>query len=80
MKKKKSSKNFFVPRSLKTTRKNRTSPNTGTIKKFFHKTYFLSITNNEKVQISKSKPKKSQSCVPLNKLYKDDKGAWINDM
>jgi hypothetical protein len=30
-----SSKYFFVPRSLRTTRKNRTSPNTGTIKQLF---------------------------------------------
>ncbi len=30
-----SSQFFFIPRSLKTARKNRTSPNTGPIKKFF---------------------------------------------
>jgi hypothetical protein len=40
-------------------RKNHTSPSIGTIKKIlFTKTYYLSITNNEKVQISRSEQKK----------------------
>ncbi len=51
-------KNFFIPRSLKTTRNNRSSPHIGPIKKNFPKSYYFCITNNETVQNSKSKPKK----------------------
>jgi hypothetical protein len=58
--------NFFIPRSLKTTRNNPTSSHNGTIKNvFFTKPPFLSITSNETVQNSKSKPKNFHSCVPL---------------
>jgi hypothetical protein len=51
------SKSFFILRSPRTTGKNRTSPNNGPIKIF-----------KEIIQILKSKPKKSQSCVPLTFL------------
>ncbi len=37
-------------------------------KKFSLKSYYLCITNIEIVQNSKSKPKNSHSCVPLNHL------------
>jgi hypothetical protein len=51
--------NLFIPRSLKTTRNNRSSPHNGLIKKFFSlKSYYLCITNTEIVQNSKSKPNK----------------------
>jgi hypothetical protein len=49
---------FFVPLSLTTTRNNPTSPQNGPIKIFFTKSLYLSITNNEIAQNSKSKPKK----------------------
>jgi hypothetical protein len=45
-------KKILVPRSLKTTRKNRTSPNNATNKKRFSQKLNISKTNNEKVQIS----------------------------
>jgi hypothetical protein len=49
---------FFIPRSLKTTRNNRSSPQNGPIINFSLKSYYLCITNTEIVQNSKSKPKK----------------------
>jgi hypothetical protein len=57
---------FFVPRSLKTTRNNLSSPHNGPIKQMFcPKSYYLCITNNEIGQNSKSEPKTSHSCVAL---------------
>ncbi len=53
-----SSKFFIIPRSLKTTRKNHSSPNNGLIKNFFVKSNYFDINNKEITQISKSKPKK----------------------
>ncbi len=50
---------FFIPRSLKTTRNNRSSPHNGPIKKLYSpKSYYFCITNNEIIQNSKVKQKK----------------------
>ena len=64
MKKKKkifwpNSKFFFILRSPRTTRNNRSSPHNGPIKKNFSlKSYYLCITNKEMTQIPKSESKK----------------------
>ncbi len=57
---------LFIPRSLKTTRNDRSSPHKGPNKKISPKSHYLFITNNEIVQNSKSKPKNSYCCVPLS--------------
>ncbi len=49
---------FFIPRSLKTTRNNRSSPHNGPIKIFLMKSYYLCITNIEIVQKVKIEAKK----------------------
>jgi hypothetical protein len=50
---------FFILRSPRTTRNNRSSPHNGPIKKFFSlKSYYLCITNKEITQIPKSESKK----------------------
>ncbi len=55
----------FIPLSLKTTRIN-SSPHNGPIKKVFPQNLkYCDITDKEILKISKSKPKKSQSCVPF---------------
>ncbi len=50
----------------------RTSSNTVPNKIFFAKSEYFDITNKEILEISKSKPKKSQTCVPL-KVHKREK-------
>jgi hypothetical protein len=54
-------KTIFIPRIPRTTRKNRTSPQNGRIKIFL----FENINILTELTNFKSKPKKSQSCVPL---------------
>jgi hypothetical protein len=72
---------FFIPRSLRTTRNNRSSPHNGPIKKKFSlKSYYLCITNIEIVQNSKSKPKKSHYCVPLRIVVKNVSLSLVLDI
>jgi hypothetical protein len=47
-----------VPLSIKTMRNNHSSPHNGPIKTFSPKSYYLCVSNNEKVQNSKTMPKK----------------------
>ena len=44
-------KTIFIPRIPRTTRKNRTSPQNGPIKKYFCKILIFDITNKETIQI-----------------------------
>jgi hypothetical protein len=55
---------FLLFRSLKTTRKNRTSPNAGPIKKFFLQN--LNILTKKYYKFQNRSQQKSQSCVTLN--------------
>ncbi len=57
---------FFIPRSPRTTRKNRTSPNNGIIKKFFLSNLnILTYLTKKKRKFQNRSQKNSQSCVPL---------------
>ncbi len=70
---------FFILRSPRTTRKNRTSPNNGPIKNFFVKSKYFDITNKEITQIPKSESKKfSILCTFKSTCFRINPNGYFN--
>ena len=71
---------FFIPRSLKTTRNNRSSPHNGPITNFFSlKSYYFCITNIEIVQNSKAKPKNFSFLCTFNRMENEIDISYLTE-